>query len=79
MLVIALVLDIVWECRLFGMIYGMTGGGPGDATQNLSLMVYKQYFQFFDTAYASSVAVVLAAVLLVVALPYMRSTLRKEA
>ncbi len=79
MIVIALVLDIVWECRLFGMIYGMTGGGPGDATQNLSLMVYKQYFQFFDTAYASSVAVVLAAVLLVVALPYMRSTLRKEA
>lgn len=79
MIIIALVLDIVWECRLFGMIYGMTGGGPGDATQNLSLMVYKQYFQFFDTAYASSVAVVLAAVLLVVALPYMRSTLRKEA
>jgi multiple sugar transport system permease protein len=79
MIIIAMVLDIVWECRLFGMIYGMTGGGPGDATQNLSLMVYKQYFQFFDTAYASSVAVVLAAVLLVVALPYMRSTLRKEA
>jgi multiple sugar transport system permease protein len=79
MIIIAVVLDVVWECRLFGMIYGMTGGGPGDATQNISLLVYKQYFQFFDTAYASSVAVVLAAVLLVVALPYMRSTLRREA
>lgn len=78
MIIIAAVLDIVWECRLFGMIYGMTGGGPGDATQNLSLLVYKQYFQFFDTAYASSIAVVLAAVLLVAALPYMRSTLRRE-
>jgi len=78
MLVIAVVLDTVWECRLFGMIYGMTGGGPGYSTQNLSLLVYKQYFQFFDTAYASSIAVVLAAVLLVIATPYLRIALREQ-
>lgn len=78
MIVIAIVLDIVWQCRLFGMIFGMTGGGPGYATQNLTLLVYKQYFQFFDTAYASSVAVVLAAVLLVAAAPYLRVTLRQQ-
>jgi multiple sugar transport system permease protein len=78
MIVIAAVLDIVWQCRLFGMIFGMTGGGPGYATQNLTLLVYKQYFQFFDTAYASSVAVVLAAVLLLAASPYLRVTLRHQ-
>ena len=78
MIVIALVLDTIWECRLFGMIYGMTGGGPGYATQNLSLLVYKNYFQFFDVAYASSIAVVLAAILLVLAVPYVRMTLKQE-
>ncbi len=78
MIYLALVLDAIWECRLFGMIYGMTGGGPGISTQNLSLMVYKQYFQFFDTAYAASVAVVLAAVLMVLAVPYVRLALRDE-
>jgi multiple sugar transport system permease protein len=77
MLIIALVLDSVWECRLFGMIYGMTGGGPGQSTQNLTLLVYKHYFQFFDTAYASSVAVVLAAILIVAAMPYLRITIRR--
>jgi multiple sugar transport system permease protein len=77
MIIIALVLDSVWECRLFGMIFGMTGGGPGHATQNLTLLVYRHYFQFFDTAYASSVAVVLAAILLAAALPYLRITMRR--
>jgi len=77
MIVIALVLDTVWECRLFGMIFGMTGGGPGQATQNLTLLVYRHYFQFFDTAYASSIAVVLAAILLVAAMPYLRVAIRR--
>jgi multiple sugar transport system permease protein len=77
MIIIALILDSVWECRLFGMIFGMTGGGPGNATQNLTLLVYRNYFQFFDTAYASSVAVVLAAILLVAAMPYLRITMRR--
>ncbi|AKQ55766.1 carbohydrate ABC transporter permease [Bordetella hinzii] len=78
MIAIALILDAIWECRLFGMIYGMTGGGPGYATQNLTLLVYKNYFQFFDSAYASSIAVVLAALLLVLAVPYVRTTLKEQ-
>lgn len=78
MIFLAVVLDAIWECRLFGMIYGMTGGGPGYSTQNLSLLVYKSYFQFFDTAYASSAAVVLAAILMVLAIPYVRLTLKED-
>ncbi|MGQ2992960.1 MULTISPECIES: carbohydrate ABC transporter permease [unclassified Variovorax] len=78
MILLAVVLDAIWECRLFGMVYGMTGGGPGYATQNLSLQVYKNYFQFFDTAYASSIAVVLAAILMVLAVPYVRLTLKED-
>ncbi len=78
MIFLAMVLDAIWECRLFGMVYGMTGGGPGTATQNLSLQVYKNYFQFFDTAYASSIAVVLAAILMVLAVPYVRLTLKED-
>jgi multiple sugar transport system permease protein len=38
MFIIALVLDTIWQCRLFGMVYGMTGGGPGNATQVISVL-----------------------------------------
>ncbi len=70
MIVVALALDIVWEVRRFGLIQAMTQGGPGILTEVLSTYTYKQYFQFFRFEYASSVAVVMTIVLLLVSLPY---------
>ena len=70
MIVVALALDIVWEVRRFGLIQAMTQGGPGILTEVLSTYTYKQYFQFFRFEYASSVAVVMSIVLLLVSLPY---------
>lgn len=78
MVVIAVILDTIWECRLFGMVYSMTGGGPGYASQVLSLLTYKHYFQFFNTSYAASIAVVLAVLMLIISIPYLRMTMRRE-
>jgi multiple sugar transport system permease protein len=77
MFIIALVLDTIWECRLFGMVYSMTGGGPGNSTQVLSLLTYRQYFQFFNTSYAAAIAVVLASLMLLISLPYLRMTMKR--
>lgn len=76
MIIIALVLDVIWEARLFGMVYGMTGGGPGDATQVISVLTYKHYFEFYNTGYASAIAVTLAAIILLLSIPYLRSSMR---
>ncbi|NOR11103.1 MAG: ABC transporter permease subunit [Desulfovibrionaceae bacterium] len=70
MIIVALALDIVWEVRRFGLIQAMTQGGPGILTEVLSTYTYKQYFQFFRFEYASSIAVVMTIVLLLVSLPY---------
>ena len=70
MFIVALALDIVWEVRRFGLIQAMTQGGPGILTEVLSTYTYKQYFQFFRFEYASSIAVVMSIVLLLVSLPY---------
>lgn len=78
MVIIAMILDTIWECRLFGMVYSMTGGGPGYASQILSLLTYKHYFQFFNTSYAASIAVVLAVLMLFISIPYLRITMRRE-
>lgn len=78
MFVIALILDTIWECRLFGMVYSMTGGGPGYSSQVLSLLTYKHYFIFFNTSYAASIAVVLAILMLIISIPYLRMTMRRE-
>jgi multiple sugar transport system permease protein len=78
MFIIAMILDTIWECRLFGMVYSMTGGGPGYSTQVLSLLTYKHYFQFFNTSYAASIAVVLAIIMLIISIPYLRMTMKRE-
>lgn len=70
MIVIALALDTVWEFRRFGLVKAMTGGGPGHATEILSLSVYKQYFEFFRFEYASAIAIVMSIVLLFFSIPY---------
>lgn len=78
MIIIATILDLIWECRLFGMVYSMTGGGPGYSSQVLSLLTYKHYFIFFNSPYAGAIAVVLAILMLVISIPYLRMTMRQE-
>jgi multiple sugar transport system permease protein len=75
-LIIAIVLDTVWECRLFGMVFGLTGGGPGNATETLSLLTYRHYFVYFNVSHAAAISVVLAVIMLLIATPYLRMTMR---
>lgn len=77
-ILIAAALDIIWQFRRFGLVFNITGGGPGDATEILSLYIYKVYFRFFEYEYASAVAVAMAVIMVLVSLPYVRATVRRE-
>jgi multiple sugar transport system permease protein len=77
MVIVAAALDTIWQFRRFGLIYNMTLGGPGHITEILSLYVYKQYFKYFNFEYASAVAVVLAVIMLIISLPYVRMIIRR--
>jgi multiple sugar transport system permease protein len=77
MIIIAGALDTIWQFRRFGLVYNMTLGGPGHVTEILSLYIYKQYFKYFNFEYASAMAVVLAIIMLVISLPYVRMMVRR--
>lgn len=78
MIIIALALDTVWQFRMFGLVYTLTGGGPGRQTETLPLLVYKQYFNYFNFEYAATVAVTSAVMMLMLSLPYLWIMLRRE-
>lgn len=47
--------------KLFDKVYAMTGGGPGNATETLSMHVHRLAFRFFDIGMASAAALVMVA------------------
>lgn len=58
--------------KAFDSVKVLTDGGPLGATQVLSHLLYEEGFRFFDTGYASAVAVVFFVVLLALALVQVR-------
>ena len=46
----------------FGLIFVMTGGGPGTASQTTPLYMYEQSFKFYELGYGTAIALVLLLV-----------------
>lgn len=77
-IMVVLVLRTVESLQAFDIIYGLTDGGPGNATQNLPLYIYQQGFQGLNFGYSSALAVMLFAVILVFAILYVRLLYQEE-
>lgn len=47
---------------VFGLIYAMTGGGPGSSTTTLSIYMYKQAFGSYQMGYGTAIALIMLVV-----------------
>ena len=59
---------IISSFKVFGQVNVMTQGGPGSSTYTLVYYIYKSAFTYYNMGYASSVAVILFLMLLIVTL-----------
>jgi multiple sugar transport system permease protein len=59
---------IVWQLAAFDLIYGLTNGGPGVATEVLALRIYQEGMLFFKYGFASAVSMVLMALVAIAGL-----------
>jgi len=69
----ALILSVIGTFQTFTSAFVATNGGPLDATLFYVLYIYRQAFQFFRMGYASALAWVLFAIILVLTLALFRS------
>ena len=67
-LLLAIVVATIFSFRVFTPIYVMTKGGPSNATLLSVYYIYQQGFQYMSMGYASSLAVVLILLLIVITL-----------
>jgi raffinose/stachyose/melibiose transport system permease protein len=70
--VIVLSLAVIGGFKVFDLIYTMTYGGPGRVTQVLGTWMYFQAFQYYHAGYGAALAWLIAAIILVIAIPYIR-------
>jgi multiple sugar transport system permease protein len=69
---------LVWQLAAFDLIYGLTNGGPGVATEVLALQIYQEGMLFFKYGFASAISVVLMLLVLVVGLAGLTLFRRRE-
>jgi multiple sugar transport system permease protein len=69
-----LVLNIIGSYQVFTPVYILTNGGPNNATLTMVLYLFRKSFQQFEFGYASAIAWVLFAIIMVFTLLIIRSS-----
>ncbi|MCD2180487.1 carbohydrate ABC transporter permease [Rhizobium sp. GN54] len=79
-IVIALAIRVIENFKIFDTLYIMTGGGPGVATETISVYIYKVTQQDLIWGYVAAIAlVILVALSILVSLAISRMNAGKEA
>jgi raffinose/stachyose/melibiose transport system permease protein len=64
-LTINMVMTMERGFKEFDLMFALTGGGPGNASELISLTIYNESFQFFRAAYGTAMGVVLFLIIVV--------------
>jgi multiple sugar transport system permease protein len=67
-IIIVIMLQVVWAWNSFDLIFVLTGGGPGGATEILGLFIYRIGLVEFNFSAASAVSVMLIGLVLLTTL-----------
>jgi multiple sugar transport system permease protein len=77
-ILIVLLLRTMDLLRVFDQIFILTEGGPGFATETISLYIYRTAFRFFDFGYAAAMSFILLALTNIISAIYIRFLQAKE-
>ncbi|SED67448.1 carbohydrate ABC transporter permease [Jiangella alba] len=69
-----LLLTTITTVGVFGLVYFLTQGGPGSATELTSIFIFERAFQYSQIGLGSAASVILLALLMVLGLTYVRLT-----
>ena len=64
---VCIFLAITESLNMFPLIMSLTNGGPGHASENISLYIYNEAFKSHRMGYASALAVILTIIMIIIA------------
>ena len=77
-LLTSMLLRIIWVANSMDVIFVMTGGGPGYATQTLPVYAFVRAYKALDFGYASTIAIFLTLLLIAIVAGYVLRVLRSQ-
>jgi multiple sugar transport system permease protein len=69
--IMAVFLRMIDAFTIFGQIYSLTGGGPGNATTSTTLYAFQQGFLAFNVSYGAAISLALLIFVTVVAIVFL--------
>jgi ABC-type sugar transport system permease subunit len=73
-----MVTNLILGLLQFDVIFIMTQGGPGNATELLSMFMYKVLFNFSEWGAGSAIAVILGLIAFLIGLVFVRLMYKQE-
>ena len=77
-ILLVIMLRTIDTFRIFGKVYALTQGGPGNATETVSYYIYREGFSYFNLGRASASALYVLVVIAVIASFYIRGIMKEE-
>ncbi len=77
-LAVVIILKAIFSLKTFDLVYMLTNGGPGDATQTLSHYVYFNGFKYSNIGYSAAVAWLMVIPMVLLTYAYARLVFAKE-
>jgi len=78
LLLLAILFRTIETFKLFDLVYIITEGGPGSATETIAVYVYRMAFQFFRTSQSAALAYIMLFVVIVLTNLYLYAVKQRE-
>ena len=74
---VAVIFRVIQAFAIFDLVWVMTGGGPGGATETVSIYTYQTYMRYLDFGYGAALAVATGVILALTAAALHQVLLRR--
>jgi multiple sugar transport system permease protein len=79
MILVVLLFRMLDAFRIFDVVYVLTGGGPANTTETLSVYAYKTFFRILDFGFGSAISVVVFLLVGAASVLYLRLWMARSA
>jgi ABC-type sugar transport system permease subunit len=69
---VIVMLQLIFSFKVFDIVWAMTTGGPGDASNVLGIYLYRTAFRYTQFGYGSAIAVMMFLIIFILSMVYLR-------